>query len=221
MSKYNIPCEHVLDNLQTFDVILMHGTMIGSKIIEFIEFNKWSHVAMIVRCEDVGLPANDHPVLLWESTDYTNLKDRTIKKLGQTGPMLVSLDERIKASTKNKTNSLTAVRYLNVERTPEMFEALKETIKEVHVLEMPTPVRLFKQVVKGRYFHKRIKENHTLFCSELMIYTYQKIGLMHKDLIINNYEPKDFCSGGYIPLLKRATLSKEVFIGPNKNIRSC
>jgi len=216
MNKYNISCDHILDDLKTFDIILMHGTMIGSRLIELIEFNKWSHVAMVVRGEDIGLHDDKHPVLLWESTDYTNLKDRTIKKEGQTGPMLVGLCERIRVSSKNKTNSLTAVRYLNVERTPEMFEILKKTISEVHSLEMPTPGRLFKEIVKGRYLNKRIKK-HTLFCSELMIYTYQRIGLMHKDLITNKYEPKDFCSSGYIPLLKRATLSNEIFIGPNKD----
>ena len=204
--RYN----QIMDDLKTFDIILMHGLLITSRLIELAEFNRWSHAGMVIRGKDIGLKGKENRVFLWESTDYTNLKDEIFNET-KTGPMLVDLGQRIQANYDLGTDTLTAVRYLNTERTPEMYEALCNLIEEVHNTPIPSAPKLVKKVFKGRVLHKRDKHDD-FFCSELLTYTLKSVGLIPEEFNSNSFEPKDYSSKGYIPLLKRSTLSKEVYI---------
>ncbi len=204
--RYN----QIMDDLKTFDIILMHGLLMASRLIELAEFNRWSHVGMVIRGKDIGLAGKEDQVFLWESTDYINLKDEILDEV-KTGPMLVDLGQRIQANHDLGTDTLTAVRYLNTERTPKMYEDLCKLIEEVHETPIPSPSKLVKKVFKGRILHKRGKHDN-FFCSELITYTLKSVGLIPEEFNSNSFEPKDYSSKGYIPLLKRSTLSKEVFI---------
>ena len=213
MKFKNITYNQIVDDLRTFDIILMHGLLFSSRIIEIAEFSKWSHVGMVIRSEDIGLEKTLPAVLLWEATDYINLKD-LILGISKTGPMLVGLHDRIKANQTNKTDNVTAVRYLNTERTPAMLEKLKKVIGEVHNTHLPSAPKLIQNLFKGRILHEKINHDKFFFCSELITYTYKYVGLMPETLPSNALEPKDFAPHGYLPLLKRSTLSKEMYFEP-------
>ena len=188
----------------------MHGLLMSSRLIELAEFSKWSHVGMVIRSEDIGITDKESSVLLWESTDYTNLKDK-ILNITKTGPMLVDLGERIKTNYESGTDTLTAVRYFNTDRTPEMYKTLSQTITKVHTAHLPSAAKIVKKVFKGRILNKKGKHDD-FFCSELVTYTLKAIGLIPENFHSNSFEPKDYSSSGYLPLLKRSTLSNEVYI---------
>jgi hypothetical protein len=211
MKIENVNYSRIADDLKTFDIILMHGLLMSSRLIELAEFSKWSHVGMVIRSEDIGLSDKKHStVLLWEATDYVNLKD-VILNIKKTGPMLVNLGERIKANYETRTDVLTAVRYLNTDRTPKMYDDLLNVIAKVHHAHLPTASKLVKKLFKGRILHRKGKHDN-FFCSELITYTLGSIGLLPEELASNRFEPKDYSSKGYLPLLKRSTLSDEVYV---------
>ncbi len=205
-----VSIDQVIDDLQTFDVILMHGLLLSSRLIELAEFNKWSHVAMVVRGDDLGIEGVRGRVFLWESTDYNTLQDPFLKKT-KPGPMLVDLRERIIDNYTKKTDIVNAVRYLHVERTEEMFKYLKTAIREIHNTDWTTIQAIVKTLFKGRILKKEKESDEKYFCSELVAYTYKRVGLLPSDVLINSLEPKDFASTGYLPLLKRAWMTPELY----------
>jgi len=210
MDVRSIKCHQIIDSLKTFDIVLMHGVG-GSYAIEAAIDSPWSHVGMVVRAEDIGLDHAQHPVLLWESTIETNLPDEMLC-YGKKGPMLVDFHERIRTNIEGGTHSMIAVRYLEAERTPNMFEGLKKAIHETHGCDFPSGLELVEEFIRGKLLGQEVKDND-LFCSELVAHTYISAGLVPEEFPPNSFNPKDFSSDGYVPLLNRSTLSNEVYIG--------
>src|SRR5688572_14130041 len=64
--------DEATEQMQTGDIVLMHGTFPLSKVIQAIEGSKWTHSGVVIRPEDVGLPAGE--ILFWESNS-TPLED--------------------------------------------------------------------------------------------------------------------------------------------------
>ncbi|MNC28473.1 hypothetical protein D3C75_766780 [compost metagenome] len=191
------PYSKLESNMQTGDLILFSGQYSISKLVERLEGSMWSHAAMVVR-----LPGWDTP-LLWESTALTNLPDAQFHDQ-KTGPKLVDLQQRLLSYGSDVTPYVPpryAVRPLQVERTPEMLEALQSLFTELHCIPNPGEWKMIGEVVEGRFFRIRSKlDNYT--CGELVAESYIKMGLLDPKAVINGFMPKDFSTDGKLRLLK-------------------
>lgn len=202
--------QDVKKDLQTGDILLLHGLHASSGVIEMVEDSPWSHVAMVVLARDIGLDVGDDQVLLWESDTESPVQDVILGK-AKSGPMLVKLTERLKYNFTHGEDSRLSLRYLHTERTPEMFQQFKKVISEVHHATFPDTYHEMLNPAKGRFFHKKTSLD-TLFCSELAAYTFIKLGLLTTIHPVNSYFPLDFSDKLSVGLLKRAWLGNEMHI---------
>ena len=222
-SKFKCENFHSFDeisaNLKTGDVFLAHGDSLISHLIEDLTWSEWSHAGMVVLAEDIGLTGLSTNILLWESTASTELPDivtgnfkKDQKNPG--GTFLVSLSERIKKDIEINETPL-AIRHLQVERTPEMFAALKKTIDDVRSAYFPDDKQFVKAFLKGRLENKAPTSWDYFFCSELVAYTLMNMELLSRNKHVPNYyEPKSYSSenNNGIPLLQGAAFGPEICI---------
>ncbi len=85
LKKQTTSFNEAKNDLQTGDLLLMHGLYVSSHAIEAFEGSKWSHAAIIVIAEDLGIDAGDDNVLLWEANLDTPVKDVILNKT-KSGP---------------------------------------------------------------------------------------------------------------------------------------
>lgn len=195
------------DYLQTGDIILMHGLYASSRLIEFVEDSRWSHSAMIVRPEDIGL-SSKLPVLIWESNLLTDMED-VMLKIRKDGPQLLPLADRIAYDYEQKNDSMFAIRHLYVQRTPAMLEGLKQAITMAHPTHFPDSFHEFSNFLLGRMLGIGTQDS-TYFCSQLLAFTLEQMGLLAKLLPCNSYAPVDFSEKLDVSLLQRAFFGKEI-----------
>ena len=60
------------------------------------------------------------------------------------------------------------------------------------------------------YIHNAVSDPDKMFCSELVAYTYQKLGIMKKENIPSYYNPKDFLTKN-IPIEDNMKLDDAVY----------
>jgi hypothetical protein len=184
------------------DLVLMHGMDMESGIIESVKHSPWSHVAMVVRIDGVDTP------LIWESSPLHFIRDMVLETR-KSGARIVSLDERLEVGIMKKLYRGFAWRRLEVERTREMMDALRNYIEDVHSLPFPTDWELAKSYLRGRLLDEEAHYD-SKFCAELIAETYMHMGLLASDHPPNRYSPKDFSSDVELPLLRNVRLSKEI-----------
>ncbi len=205
----------ISSTLHTGDLILLSGQLFTSELTQFIQGSKWSHVAMVIRPEDIGI--NYPRLILWESNTLLNLKDVGLDH-PKIGPMLVDLEERIHTDKVEKYDDLFQIRYLDHRKfdKDELHERLKGFIKKSHTSGYPSSeLQMFKDVFDG-LFKNEDPEPFEYFCSELIADTYIHMGLMTSDYVANSYVPKDFSDQGSLPLLGRAMLNNGPFFEVKK-----
>lgn len=188
--------------IDTGDIILFSGKGVVSGAIKRFSMSKWSHVGMALR-----LPEYDF-LLLWESTMISDIKDFHTGRPVQ-GVRLVMLSEYVK-----KYDVDVAVRHLSVERTAKMLEGLMRFRKKVRGRPYEEDmVELIKAAYDGP-FGQNVEDFSSIFCSELIAETYQKMGLLSGKIPANEYTPGDFASDAKnrLNLLKGAKLNKEVYL---------
>jgi hypothetical protein len=220
MAHIKQPWSTFFNDLETGDIILMHGLFESSFFIEKFSGSEWSHAAVAVRPEDIGvkgLPKGT--ILLWESNikddpDDGHVKDVILKKT-KDGPMLDVLKERITNNfdmKPKKDDSNFAKRKLNFKRNQAMFDKLKSVIKNVHSNTFPAiPRGEMESFFKG-VFNEPVTDN-TFFCSQLVAHTYKAWGLLGNDWVDNSYIPANFSVGKRdSKLLKGATLGQEIWL---------
>ncbi len=209
IKKQTVSFDDIKPSLQTGDIVLMHGQYISSHVIEVIEHSLWSHAAIVVLADDIGVDS-DEKILLWESNLNTPVKDVILKK-SKDGPQLVSLHERMKRNFESKDDSQFAVRHLYFERSQEMFSTFIQVIKNVHASKFPRTKEEMEDPVKGRFFGIQTSQKF-MFCSELVAYTYIQLGLLSGIHPTNSYIPSDFSERLSVGLLNRAYLGNEIVI---------
>jgi hypothetical protein len=225
-SKFKCKSFHSFDeisaSLKTGDIFLAHGDSLISHLIEDLTWSEWSHSGMVVLADDIGLTGLPTNILLWESTHSTDLPDIVTgcyKKNHQYkdhpgGTFLVSLSERIRNDIKIKETPV-AIRHLKVERTPEMFSALKKTTDEVRAAYFPNDRQFVEDFFRGRVEKKEPSSWDHIFCSELVAYTLMNMGILSREAHVPNYyEPKSYSTENKngLLLLKGATLEPEICI---------
>ncbi len=189
--------------MQTGDLILFSGKSRTSAGIKWFTDSRWSHVGMVVRLEDWDI------VLLWESTTLTDLRD-VITGKARRGVQLVCLSDRIAGY-----DGEVSIRHLQVERTPSMQSALVALRDDLKGRPYEADkVELLKASYDGPLGENR-EDLSSLFCSELIAETYQRMGLLPsgpEDKASNEYTPREFSDDGDVELLIDATLTPEISI---------
>ena len=209
MKARAVTLAEIEDSFQTGDLLFARGNYPSSKVIEVLEGSPWSHVCMVVRASDVGLPAEAPPLLIWEANDLTNLPDWSSGKPepATPGPLLVDLVQRLQTDVKSASDVGFSIRQLHVERTPEMLQQLAALFPSMQGWKFPPTWQLVWNEFLGRILHKASPPG-TIFCSELVARSYMTMGVMSRSLPDNAYEPRDYTKDKLVPLLERA------FLGP-------
>ena len=201
MPTYN----QVRKSLKTGDIVLFSGKGGISDWIKLFTGGLWSHIGMVLQ-----LPQWDM-VLIWESTTLNNIADfetGTARK----GVQLVPLSERIQSY-----DGGVAIRRLSKKLTPGMEKSLMSWRKKASRLKYEKNVcELTKPAYDGP-FGKNKENLSSVFCSELVAETYQRVGLLSEPpngWPSNEYTPKDFSTQARTPLTlgKSYSLSKEIII---------
>jgi hypothetical protein len=172
--------QNIRSNIETGDIVLFSGKGGISAGIKWFTQCDWSHVGMALRLPEWNL------VLLWESTTLSNIKDLE-SGIARKGVQLVPLSERMKGY-----KGEVAIRHLKIQRTPEMLQKLgefRETVKGRKYEE--DKIELIKAAYEGP-FGQNVEDLSTLFCSELIAETYQRIGLLSEEKPSNEFTPRDF-----------------------------
>ena len=211
LKKRSTAYSEIENSLKTGDIILMHGRYPSSHVIEAFEGSDYSHAAMIVRAKDLNF-TNCEELLLWESNVPVGVNDIILKE-PKSGPQLVNLHEKLLYDLENKLDSKVAVRHLYADRTPEMFTSLLNAINEVHNATFPNLHHECQDPIEGRFRNVQTPYD-TLFCSELVAFTYTRMGLLSSIHPTNSYFPVDFSEKLDVGLLKRAWLGREIIIEP-------
>jgi hypothetical protein len=186
MVKY----ENMRSKLQTGDLVLFSGKGGLSTSIKWFTSSRWSHLGMVVR------PLDFDVVLLWEASPITDIKDIETGRTHK-GVRLVALSERIQTY-----EGEVSIRLLDVERKPEMLEALDRLRSDLKKRPFETDVlELLKSAWEGP-FGKNQPDLSSLFCSELVAEAYQHMGLLSRRKPSNEYTPRDFSEEGRLKLLK-------------------
>lgn len=211
--NWYVPYSQFAEDLQTGDILLVHGRYPESIIIEAIQWSPFSHVGMVVRASDIGLSDNAPELLLWEANSLINLPN-VINQQTKEGPMLVDLTERLRTTAGEFEDVKYAFRHLHVEDRASQYKALEAFIPSVLGAGFPPDLKMLEMFLAGRYQNKAIAPD-VFFCSELIAFTYMTMGLLNTKYVMNAYAPKDFSAQGTTRLSKRAFWGDEIFVDIN------
>lgn len=215
LKKQTVDFKQLEPNIQTGDIILMHGLYASSHVIEFIEGSAWSHAAIAIRAEDFGIKCKDS-LLLWESNEATKGVNDVRYNNPKPGPQLVSLHDRMRINYQLKDDSIFGLRHLNAEITAEMKVKFKKEIIDKYDMsyEFPPTWEEMLDPILGRAKNKKRVDEFKIFCSELVALSYMNLGLLSTLHVENSYAPVDFAESNQVGLLKRAWLGNEIIIDP-------
>ncbi len=217
--------DEIASSFQTGDLLLQHGLIPESQIIQLVFNDYWTHVAIVVKPSDIGLQIEGDPWCYWESNDILTCDDVILKE-PKSGATLVRLEERLRSNLKTGYDAQFLVRHLEVNRTPEMYKALAGYIEGVHSWGFPsaqTGLAIYTQGrVLNRDIHCQLDEKGQpiqplelcMVCSQLTAASYQAMGLLSKHEVPGAFAPGDFLSGSGLALLSRAHLMDEILIDP-------
>ncbi len=208
MADTNITWQALAPTLKTGDIVLVHGDSHFQEVISRLTGSSFIHCAMVVLSKDIGVKDQSSPILLWESTPYAITNDEELHK-PKAGPTLVDAEKRINDELAKGIFTAYIFRRLKNELEPENFKGLISAIKKIHPDKFPTDLLFFIKGILGRLFHLEVNKT-AFFCSELVGYTYQQMGLLSKEHPADFYEPKDFSDKGHLDLKNNQQLGEEL-----------
>lgn len=196
-STKRIHYEQIRPYLKTGDLILFSGTGPLAFGIKMGTFSKWSHVGMVVYLHEIDM------VCLWESTTLSNLTDMDTEKQVK-GVQLVSLHDRI-----SSYDGDVAVRHLlGFEFGDTERQCLQDCRKEFKGVPYEKDEM---ELLHSASIFRNTEDLSSLFCSELVAETYQRLGLLSEEKPSNEYVPADFAESRDL-LLEKGHLDAEVEI---------
>lgn len=192
---------NIREELNTGDVVLFAGKGFVSGIVKFFSRSKWSHVGIIVKSNDLNM------VLIWESTGLSKVKDMDTGKL-VLGVQTVTLSDRL-----DEYKGEAWVRQYDGRVTKKMIAALAEFRRESKGKPYEKNYwQLAKSLLDFSWLRPNKKDVSSLFCSELVAESLQRMGLVATDLPSNEFTPRDFADGGDFEkhLVKGAKFKKAI-----------
>jgi hypothetical protein len=210
-----------LSQLQTCDIVLMHGSAHLSRVTELATRSLWSHVAMIVRHPCM----HDNEPLIWESVRTERYHDVALHGRKHTGVVLTPFRERLK-TLHNETC---------VVRRMEMSEAMRQQVHDrirqsildrdarpydasaLDFLTCQFGIKLTDHDTEEE--DERMGKCKAYFCSQLVAHTLMDLGVLArpeenvvfaKDAI--DYVPADFDMSGQLPLHGDARLTNSIHV---------
>lgn len=192
--------ESIRHNLSTGDIVLFSGKGPISASIKLVTKSKWSHVGMVVCLDEYDF------ITVWESTQLGNIKDLETGKFKK-GVQVVPLSLRL-----THYDGEIAIRHLqNVNLSSSDIQELMRFRKEMsgRSYEKNT-LELLKSAYDGP-LGENTEDLSSLFCSELVAESYQKLGLLPSNIASNEYTPANFSTESNLELLK-GRLSDEIYL---------
>ena len=174
--------------LKTGDVLLFSGTGLISSLVQWWTGSKWSHVALVVKSEDIDA------VFCFESTTISSVLDITTGSKAR-GVQLTPLSSRIK-SVKGEVY----IKRLEKELFPEQKKAFFKLMINFRGRGYESDKM---QLLRGGANTK--EDLSTIFCSELVAATLKGCGLLDESRASNSYYPKAFA--GPLQLIDNSLLA--------------
>jgi hypothetical protein len=194
--------------LKTGDIVIMRGDSRFQQVLEVLTGSPYIHSAMVVLSKDIGMKDDAASILLWESTPYAITEDQKLHK-PKTGPTLTALETRINDELAGNHFDAFVFRQLSAPLGPQNFDGLKQAIQKLYPDQFPTDFWFFVKGIIGRLFNRELKRS-SFFCSELVAYSYQRMGILSNEHPPDYYEPKDFSEKGHMHLLENLSLGEEL-----------
>jgi hypothetical protein len=199
VNDVGLTLDEAITTASTGDIWLFRGRSIPDLTIRAVTNSPVNHVGMVVALDDL-------PPLLWHAELGRSLPDVWTGER-QRGVQLHLLADAV--TTWNERYRQRAwVRQLEgtIERRHE--DRLMEVIDRFDGHAFPTPLRLARQWVTGRF--RRSTSLETIYCAELVAATYQHIGLLPPRRPASWYDPGRFWSGDSIELVPPFALGGEI-----------
>jgi hypothetical protein len=190
-----------LDQADTGDVVIWTGTSMISEVVELATWSDFSHTSMVI-CDP-----NTGDKYLLQSVSEALAPDPLTKPPGNThtGVQAGALEDVMEIVY--KYGDLPTWRQLNWPNRPsslnskvwQIAQGMDGTPFPWIGGDSPTPEQIAESIVLmggllllGREFNQEV--TNPIFCSGLVAYILQNVGVIQKTMAVNGYEPKDFSS---------------------------
>ena len=194
------------NNLETGDIVLLHGSYLISKIIEYFAGTKYSHIGVIIK--DPWFTAQKLKGIYLLESGEENTPDPENHRY-KYGVQLTLLDNIIK-----NYNGSIYIRKLNCVRDNEFKNKITQIHSDVHNLSYDTNICDWLKA----YFNIEIGNEHktnTYWCSALVAYVYVKLGFLDSNTKWTIISPSFFSAENKNLKLINCTLDKEILLKNN------
>lgn len=204
----NISRKHLLDTCQTGDILLYNSKTIFGRLVEYVTYSKFSHVAIIVR-DPIYIDPNLKGVFIVESGEEKIPDIISQKKIS--GVQLIPLEYVLDTYENGYIGNL-YYRKLNCFRDEVFHKKIDELIKKKDAF--PYDLHLSDWFC-AKFDIKIGKSQYTdrFWCSALAAYIYVELSFLDEDLPWSMIAPRQF---SYYENQKLSF--KNCIVGPEKKI---
>jgi hypothetical protein len=199
MTDSAMSLDAAVDLTRTGDLWLFRGHAPADHAIRAVTNSPVNHVGMAVVLDDL-------PPLMWHAELSQGLLDAWTGSHHR-GVQLHDLREAVEQWT-GRYEQRAWLRQLDAPVTPEMEDALLQTIARLNGTPFPATMALAGRWLRGRV--RRPAPVETTYCAEVVAGTYQAMGLLGSSRPTNYYDPGSFWSGDELDLLNGARLGAEI-----------
>ena len=179
-------------DLQTGDIILFHQDGLISRLIDIFTDAHFSHVGMVVRQSE---NPETEQLMFWQSFEPEG------------GVVLDKLPDFL-TEYLTKYKGTFVCRHLNVERSPEMVEALNAFMTKVKGRPFPSIWGMLSHWLEGKLGIDSGEKS--FFCSDLVADSYINMGVLPQKPPPNFYAPKNFATSKDMHFLLDANFSEQI-----------
>lgn len=207
IGKPTMTKEDLLNSVNNGDLIFLAGETQGERTIRFFHNSYYSHMFLVFRDSPPdGVPDTpENTVFVWEADVGQGYKD---------GPRIMRLSEKLDRWKGMKIGMFK--RYI----PPDAFGADRPTTKDIlDIAQSYLSENMDMDMVMASWFFSRwpdgflfklFKNQKKVFCSELVVDTLQKLGIMSKERHPSWYSPEDFVRGK-VPIVKGTFSSLSIY----------
>lgn len=164
--------------VKTGDIVLFSGSGFISKMIMLATRSKWSHVGIIYRPDPNGT------VFLYESTTLSPMKDKRGNALR--GVQTVDFRSRLRTYKGG-----VAIRLLQAELIEDQLMQLEVVRRTMRFKPYERSYAELAKSLLGKWGIYQSADSSSQFCSELVAYCLQAMGVLTKSRSANSYTPAD------------------------------